>query len=151
MELIAIALIGFIIFKIGGLKKITSLGKKSEAAASVQMLLEHQAKFGFFQGSPVSAATEYVQNAWDEMPAVFNGDFGQRPHKLSAVVYALALASKKLSQSSDENTAPVLIALGNALSEVEANGSFYPLTDTDHALIAESLEIFTIAASKEAS
>lgn len=141
MELIVIIFVGIVVYKLGWFIKLISLFKKSDAATAVQNLLEHQAKYGFFEGDPASTATKYVQAAWDDKPHVFDGKFGSRPHKLSVVVYALALAVKKLHDLKDDQLAPVLIALINAMSEVEANGAYYPLTSVDRAIMEEALMI----------
>ncbi|MEZ5919095.1 MAG: hypothetical protein R3D66_04030 [Alphaproteobacteria bacterium] len=141
MELIVIIVIGIAAYKFGWFTKLISLYKKSDAATSVQNLLEHQAKYGVFEGDPASTATEYVQAAWDDKPHVFDGRFGKRPHKLSIVVYALALAVCELHNRSDDQLAPVLIALTNAMSEVEANGAYYPLTSVDRTIMEEALAL----------
>lgn len=115
--------------------------KKSEAAVVVQNLLEHQQKIGLFDANPGSTATRLVGDLWDARPDIFNGNFGQRPHKLT--VAAAALASGLRSQwpnESDRNA--ILVCLGIVLSEVERNGSLYPFNGVDERLIALSLARF---------
>ena len=69
---------------------IKSTYKKSEAAVVVQNLLEHQAKAGLFNLDPASIATKLVAAAWKQKPDVFDGLFGQRPHKITVAAFAFA-------------------------------------------------------------
>ena len=109
--------------------------KKSEAAVIVQNLLEHQQKMDYFDQDPGSTATRLVGDLWDDKPDLFNGSFGQRPHKLS--IAAAALAEGLTDQWPNESCRnAVLICLGLALSEVERNGSLYPFNGIDEQLIA---------------
>ena len=141
MEFIVIAFVIFIAVKTDAPRRLVSLYKKSDAATAIQNLLEHQAQYGVFEGDPASTANAYVQAAWDEKPDVFNGKFGKRPHKLSVVIYALALAVQRLHSIKDDQLAPVLIALTNAMSEVETNGDYYQLTSMDRTIMEEALMI----------
>jgi chromosome segregation ATPase len=100
---------------------IKSTYKKSEAAVVVQNLLEHQARVGLFDLDPAKSATNFTQLVWDSKPDVFNGKFGQRPHKIVVAASALANATQ-LFDRNDLNGDAVVISLGNILSEIEANG-----------------------------
>lgn len=118
--------------------------KKSEAAAIIQSLLENSQKnmgtFGFSH-DPAQAATSLVQNAWEAIPDVFSGKFGQRPHKLTTA--AIALAYGVQHTTNEDNQSQFLIALGNILNQVEVNGSFYPFNSTDNYLLVRASEVFT--------
>ncbi len=141
MEIIVLGLVGFFVIKFNVIGFIISWMRKSDAAASVQALLENKEKLFMFDGNPASAATIYVQEAWDSKPDVFNGKFGVRPHKLAVVIYSLALAVKKLDLQKDGNYGPVAIAYASASSELEVNGKYYNLSLVDFSLIKESLEM----------
>ena len=122
----------------GGLK---STYKKSEAAVVIQNLLEHQANAGLFDLDPAKVANTLVQAVWDAKPDVFDGKFGQRPHKITVAAAALAngiAITRKDHSSRDAMT----LALGNVLSEIETNGRLYPLNSLDHALLETSLSVF---------
>ena len=109
---------------------IKSNYKKAEAAVVVQNLLEHQQKFGFFDYSPKDFATKVVNDVWSEKPDIFNGKFGQRPHKISVAALSLAYAVDLLNNDYSNKSA-VTLALSNLLSEVEVNGNFYGLNSTE--------------------
>lgn len=113
---------------------VKSNWKKSEAAAVVQNLLEHQAKHGFFNSDPAQTATFLIAKVWDSKPDIFNGKFGQRPHKMSVAAIALSSAIDNLSPQND-NYSSLIIALGNLLQEWETNGSLYPLNSIDNELL----------------
>lgn len=120
---------------------LKSTYKKSEAAVVVQNLLEHQGKVGMFTGDPGKTATAMVASVWRAKPAVFDGSFGQRPHKLSVAAAALANAITALTQDSPHR-AGIGIALGNLLSHLEVNGSLYPFNGIDQKLVETSLAVF---------
>lgn len=65
----------------GGIKNTY---KKSEAAVVVQNLLEMQVKAGMVDLDPASTATKLIDAVWTDSPHMFDGRFGQRPHKISA-------------------------------------------------------------------
>lgn len=118
--------------------------KKSEAAAIIQNLLEISQKnmgaFGF-SPDPAQTATSLIQSAWEAMPHVFSGEFGQRPHKLATAAIALAYGIQHTTD--EDNRAHFLIALGSILNEVEANGSFYPFNSIDERLLVNASRLFT--------
>lgn len=120
--------------------------KKSEAAVVVQNLLEHQAKVGWFDLDPARFANLLVQSAWDEKPDIFSGKFGQRPHKISTAAVALARGVMRMDEN-ESNRAPVIIALGNLLSEVERNGNLYPFNSMDAHLIEAAVKVYMEAAN----
>lgn len=115
--------------------------KKSEAAVCVQNLLEQQQKIGYFSGNPANYANSIVQAAWDERPHVFNGKFGQRPHKISVTAIALSRALS-LSSEGDPNRFALLACLGTAVAEAHTNAGFYPFNNLDMTLIEAAGEVF---------
>lgn len=70
--------------------------KKSEAAVVVQNLLEMQQKSGLFDSDPASSATSLVDAVWTKNPHIFDGRFGQRPHKISLAASAFSNAIEVL-------------------------------------------------------
>ncbi len=146
MEVIVIILTVYLAFKYGISGAVVNIYTKSTASAIVQSLLEHQK---FFEGDPHGEAIKYIDEAWEEKPDIFNGKFGQRPHRLATAIYTLALALQRLEREKDNNAEWVLIALGNALSEIEANGSLYLFKNIDRAIIENSIEIFSSIAGEK--
>ena len=144
MELIIVIVAGYAFCKRAA---IISLFKKSDAANAVQKLLEHQVSAGLFSDDPIAAARKYIDDAWQDKPQVFNGYSGHRPHKLSVVAYALALATKKMQYSHDKNFEGTMNALDMALLEVHMNGHRYPLTSADNIPISEAEEMLSEAQS----
>ncbi|WP_417698259.1 hypothetical protein [Psychromonas sp.] len=120
---------------------IKSTFKKSEAAVVVQNLLEHQLNSGLSNLDPPKTANKFVELIWDIKPDLFNGKFGQRPHKISVAAAALAHATQ-LFDRNDSNCNAVVISLGNVLSEIEVNGRLYPLNSLDELLIEEAMLVF---------
>lgn len=120
---------------------IKSTYKKSEAAVVVQNLLEHQANVGLFDLDPAKLANKLVEIVWDTKPDVFDGKFGQRPHKITVAASALANGIE-LFDEGDLNRNALVLSLGNILSELETNGRLYPLNSLDHQLLEVSMSIF---------
>jgi len=125
----------------GGIK---SNWKKSEAAVIVQNQLEMVQKGWILDSShdPSKLATLLVATAWDSMPDVFNGKFGQRPHKLSVAAIAFALGIQ--TSNDDEYQSALLVALGNILSHIDVNGSFYPFNSTDERILLSASQVFAL-------
>ncbi|WP_024929238.1 hypothetical protein [Methylophilus sp. OH31] len=117
--------------------------KKSEAAVVVQNLLEHQARAGLFDQDPAATATQMIECAWKEFPDIFNGKFGQRPHKISVAAFAFANLIVRFNDNEITNVrAAVIFSLGNILSELEVNSRLYPLNSLDHYLIENSTDVY---------
>ena len=127
---------------------IKSTYKKSEAAVVVQNLLEHQAKAENFDLDSVSYANKLVTAVWGQKPDIFNGKFGQRPHKFTVAALALANGIDQLEET-DPNWQALVLSLGNILSELEVNGRLYPLNSLDHQLLETAVAVFTKIANEE--
>ena len=121
--------------------------KKTEAAVVVQNLLEHQASVGLFDLEPARFANQLVQRAWDAKPDVFSGNFGQRPHKISAAAFALALGYKSMSEA-DLNRSALIISLGIILSDLQKNARLYPFNGVDEVLFEQSFAVYQEAAEE---
>ena len=118
---------------------IKSTYKKSEAAVVVQNLLEIQAQVGLLELDPAKLANQLVGSVWDAKPDIYDGRFGQRPHKISVAASALARGALESTPSSYRDA--LVISLGNILSELEVNGGFYPLNSMDHTLIELAVKV----------
>ncbi|EJM69954.1 hypothetical protein [Pseudomonas sp. GM55] len=123
---------------------IKSTYKKSEAAIVVQNLLEQQAKVGIFDLDPARFAKKLIEIIWNSKPDVFDGKFGQRPHKLAVAASALSNGIA-LFEVGSLNRGAVILSLGNIISEVETNGGHYPLNSLDHHLLENSILVFAKA------
>ncbi len=142
MEIIVIALIIYFAYKFNLIGGALNVYKKSIASLPVQSLLEHQHTRGFLGSDPNALSNKFIEDAWEKKPDIFEGKFGQRPHKLSAATYALALGAQRLTVEQDDDSPAVTIALGNALSELDTNGNLYPFKAIDHELIKQSMAIY---------
>lgn len=125
---------------------IKSTYKKSEAAVVVQNLLEHQAKVCGFDLDPATLANKLVELVWNSKPDVFDGKFGQRPHKIT--VAASALANGILLLEDNVNRDALVLSLGNILTEIQTNGRLYPLNSLDHQLLEGTASVFSEIAQK---
>lgn len=125
----------------GLFRGIKNTFKKSEAAVVVQNLLEMQAKTGVFELDPASTATKLVDAVWTESPQIFDGRFGQRPHKLTVAAAAFAHAIDQMHESNLLANSFVL-ALGNILNELSVNGRLYPLNSIDEQLLEAASGVF---------
>jgi hypothetical protein len=130
----------------GIFSSIKSTYKKSEAAVVVQNLLEHQAKSGWFDMNPASLANRLVAAVWEQKLDVFDGKFGQRPHKIAVAASALA-SGICLLEENDRNRYALVFSLGNILAEIEVNGTLYPFNSLDHHLLEEAASVFADVAS----
>jgi hypothetical protein len=124
----------------GIFSSIKSTFKKSEAAVDVQNLLEHQARAGWFEMDPPSFANKLVALVWEQRPNVFDGKFGQRPHKIAVAASALASGISLLEKHGRKRSS-LVFALGNILAEIEVNGTVYPLNRLDYQLLQEAAAI----------
>lgn len=115
--------------------------KKSQAAVVVQNLLEMQQKNGFFDDDPATSATRLVDAVWTRNPHLFDGRFGQRPHKISLAASAFSNAIDVL-EVGNPNSNCFAMCLGNILNEVSVNGKLYPLSNLDMGLLDAAAKIF---------
>jgi hypothetical protein len=113
---------------------IKSTYKKSEAAVAVQILLEHQAEASTFSLNPASLANKLVAAVWDQKPDIYDGRFGQRPHKLSVAATALMNGIDQF-RGDDPNRQALILAITNLITEIEMNYGLYPFNSLDHVLL----------------
>lgn len=117
--------------------------KKSEAAVIVQNLIEENNRVVWFEenGNPAQFANTLVGRAWDAMPDVLSGKFGQRPHKLSIAAVALSRYIESLGLE-HQSSVPLVFALGKILQQVQVNEAFFGFNSTDVHLLAEASNVF---------
>jgi hypothetical protein len=115
--------------------------EKSKAAVVVQNLLEHQYNLGVFRHDPAKVANMLVGRVWDEKPDVFNGAFGQRPHKISVAAAALASGAAAL-RNDDESKLAFVMALGNIINELSVNCDLCPLNGIDTKMLEFSIKAY---------
>lgn len=120
---------------------VSSTWSKAQAAATVQGLLEYQAKHGLLDGSPVALANHLVAHVWAQKPDLFEGKTGPKPHKVAVAAIALA-NGMDLHASNEALQISCLIALGEVLKELSYNGHHYPFHHVDHQLLNASVEVF---------
>lgn len=99
-------------------RSIISFFKKSDAAIVVQNLLVIEAKQGNFQGDPALTAHILVDKVWKEYLPLFDGRYGQRPHKISVAAIAFSFAMRPLTMG-QPHFYPYLNCLGKILMEYE--------------------------------
>jgi len=119
---------------------IKSRYKKSEAAVVVQNLLEHQAGAGLLTLDPAKLANKLVAIVWDAKPDIFNGKFGQRPHKIAVAASALANGIY-LFEEDNPNRNALVFSLSNILKDLETNGGLYPFNSLDQQLIKAAMSV----------
>jgi len=114
--------------------------KKNEAAVLIQDLLEISQKKGMFNLAPYKVANLLVAKAWDSMPDVFEGKFGQSPHKLS--IAAIALTNGIMASNEGEYQRGLFIALGRVLGQVALVHSLHPFNSIDDGLLTSATVLF---------
>jgi hypothetical protein len=119
---------------------IKSRYKKSEAAVIVQNLLENQAGAGLLALDPAKLANKLVATVWESKPDIFNGKFGQRPHKIAVAASALANGIC-LFEDSNPNKNALVFSLSNILEELGTNGGLYPFNSLDQQLIQGAMSV----------
>ena len=110
--------------------------KKSEAAIVVQNLLELQAQKGLFSMNTGESANDLVRIVWDRTPHLFDGSFGQRPHKLSLAAAAFGNSLRILGVD-NRNAQVFALCLAVILQELTVNRSLYPLNNSDHQILTQ--------------
>ena len=124
----------------GFFNSIKSNWKQYEAVVVLSELLEDQVTHGNFTSDPRQTAKLLISKIWSERPDIFNGKFGQRPHKLTVSAMSLAYALESLSPE-NINFIGLRIVLANLLEEWRNNGSSYPLNTLDNKLLKAAGQI----------
>jgi len=115
--------------------------RKSQAAVVVQNLLELQVKSDFYVSDPVLLANKLVGQVWDQKPDIYNGKFGQRPHRITVAAVALANGIDSCNDT-DLNRMALIMSLLAVIAEIRRNGRLYPLNSLDDQLIEYALSVF---------
>jgi hypothetical protein len=122
--------------------------RKSEAAVVIQNVLENQVRRGLFTSDPAMAANRLVEGVWRDKSDLFEGKFGQRPHKLSVAIAALSFAVAS-GPKSHPNRDGFVLAFVTLLKEVETNGRLYAFNGVDNFLLERAAEVFGKLAAEE--
>ncbi len=86
-------------------------------------------------------ANELVDNLWATDPDTYGGRYGQRPHKLTIVASALALAVSK-STGEDYTRYFYAHAFTSVVSVYIEMKELYPLSDLDHLLMEDVMDVY---------
>lgn len=121
--------------------------RKSEAAVVLQNLLEIQVQNGLSDLDPAMTANKLIGFVWDSKPDIFNGKFGQRPHKISVAAAALVQGLHEYPAGNPEHT-PIGLALGMLLREVAVNGKLYPLNSLDETILKVAVAAYMQSAER---
>lgn len=107
---------------------------KSEASVTIQNLLDIRFKDTEYEKESYALAQQCIKQAWEQFPDILNGNFGQRPHKLTTAIVGM---TDMLKTSNQEHAvySDLLISLFTALHEFEVNHNFYPLKNIDYQLM----------------
>lgn len=118
-----------------------SLYIKSQSIVIIKNLLKIAVKEEIANLDPANTAYVLIENVWNSMPDVFNGKFGQQPHRITVAASALSngLLNTPINHPSRE---ALIFSLGTILSDLEKHGDLYPLNSLDKRLINESVEVF---------
>lgn len=117
--------------------------KKKEAESLVIGLLKVPARSVFISINPETLANQLVSIAWEQKPDIFNGRFGQRPHRISAAAAALSYGLIHFPSDSEEQPA-IAIALANLLSDMSLNANLYPFNSMDVSLLSAALDQYIL-------
>ena len=121
--------------------RFKNAGAQAAAAVVIQNLLTNYKQINPLFDADISASGNlFVQDVWDLKPDIYEGKFGQRPHKLAIVASALACALTRIPRSSKNRNGP-LWALTQVLEEYEVNGRLYPYSSMDHQLFEEAKQV----------
>lgn len=113
--------------------------RMSQAAAVVREVLDQVTKSGVLAGDPQALTTRLVALCWAQQPDVFDGKFGNPPHKISTAAIALAAGFHEY-RDQPEIRSTLLIALCEVMKEVELRGHLYPFHNLDVALLRRAEE-----------
>ena len=127
-------------------KSIKDNWHKSHAAVVIQNLLNDAAADGVFVHDAAKVANAIVQGAWTDKTAhLFDGRFGQRPHKVSLAAACLSMSAAGMAQRNRHDHAlmpAVMVSLGKLLNSIDAEGFLLPLQKVDEELIERAQRVF---------
>lgn len=129
----------------GFFSRTKSVYKKSEASEALFQLINKCNRFRLIsekQMEPLSRAL--IERVWESAPDIYDGKFGQRPHKYTVVVRALfSVIETEVEDGTDPQLVELLsLCLGTLFDELSENGILYPFNDLDKAIIAKTKDLF---------
>lgn len=125
---------------------------KAQAATVAQTIIKQQSERGLMECPPKLAgqmAHKLVEACWARQPDVYEGKFGQRPHKLTTAATAFATAALAVKRA--ELKLGMAMCLGIILTEVEQNRPMYPLNSMDDQLLTQAAEVFHEVTGEQAN
>ena len=122
--------------------RIKNNWKKSEAAVIIQQLLEQKAAAGIFRGDPPTVANSIIAVGWEQMPDVFSGRFGNRPHKISIAAFCLGYFTN-IYDGDEQNGAVLAICFIEVMEEIQRHWQLYGLTSADEFVLEQPAQFFS--------
>ena len=107
---------------------------RADIESVVEKLLEIQVNNGTFSANPKQVATLCMLGAWKNFPDVFNGNFGQRPHRLIGASVGIATIINT-TERENKDFRGLLMAFFTVLSEIETNKNYYPFSNIDYEML----------------
>lgn len=124
------------------LSRMKNNWKKSEAAVIVQQLLERKEAVGLFTGDSATTANSIVAIGWEQMPDVFSGKFGKRPHKISVAAFCLGYFTQ-VYDSDERNGMILAVCFMELMEEIQRHWKLYGLTETDEFVLQQPIEFYS--------
>ena len=118
----------------------------SSAAVVVQNLLEQHGRGGALARNAATIASKLVGRVYNEDPALFDGQRGKRPHKLSLAAVALAQGVKDMRENRDGQLC-FHLSLGTVLLELTGKPQDYALSGNDRLLLELAQEVYLASAA----
>jgi hypothetical protein len=122
---------------------LKTMWRLNAASLTVRNLLE-------LHGCPFAKdiSCRWVAEVNAQKPDLFNGRFGQRPHKISVAAVALA---QGFTPEYDYAEGYAQGAIGTLLTEVAVNGWRYPFNGIDHTLLQLADDLYLARLSGSAA
>ena len=126
----------------GIFSEFKSTFKKSESILLLKSMFDQHKSIGLLEDvNTEKLAERLVSDVWQSKPDIFDGAFGQRPHKMAVAAAALAYSLDNLELERNRKIRlSIQINLGNLLSEIQTNGRLYPFNSLDVVLIESAVD-----------
>lgn len=142
MEIVILGVVVFLAYKLNVFGGIIDVYNKTMISVVQRKYLEEQTQKGLATGDVGAFLTRLIEQAWEAKPDIFTGKFGQRPHKVSAAAYILAMGAADLQDRGMDKGHALTLALGSILTEIDTNANYYPFKNIDHEIIRASVYIY---------
>lgn len=124
----------------GFFTRTKSVFKKSEASEALFQLMNRCNKFRLIPEKNVEPLSRaLIERVWESAPDIYDGKFGQRPHKYAVVASALysVIETGQEDGTNQQLIELMCLCLSSLLDELTENGILYPFTDLDKAFISK--------------